>query len=263
MEYDVASIMDAVMPVIKTIIFGGFGIAVCGALAYVLFVVKKRKKWIINIWEQKANGRLFFVGKDLLVAKKFNFGKQVAYLLKRNKSETIPPPDECVDKINNKEYANYLRILDDYIPLKREINFPDEYREWTEDKVTGKKKNKFSQRIKNAIGGIKHMTSNDVENRYIFAPLNKMLVGELHYKPIEFDVNMMRINALDNREKIYRDTQDWISKYGQYVALGAIIVLIIVVLYLSYDYSQNVLQQSFGAAQSVSGPLQQIAERLS
>ena len=263
MEYDVASIMDAVMPVIKTIIFGGFGIAVCGALAYVLFVVKRRKKWIINIWEQKANGRLFFVGKDLLVAKKFNFGKQVAYLLKRNKSETIPPPDECVDKINNKEYANYLRILEDYIPLKREIQFPDEYMEWTEDKVTGKKKNKFTHKLKNAIKGIKNMTPHESESRYVFAPLNKMLVGELRYKPIEYDVNMMRINALDNREKIYKDAQDWISKYGQIIALASVVVLIIVVLYLSYDYSGTVLEQSFSAAQSVSGPLQQIAEKLS
>ena len=135
--------------------------------------------------------------------------------------------------------------------------------EWTEDKVTGKKKNKFTHKLKNAIKGIKNMTPHETESRYVFAPLNKMLVGELQYKPIEYDVNMMRINALDNREKIYRDAQDWISKYGQIIALASVVVLIIVVLYLSYDYSGTVLEQSFGAAQSVSGPLQQIAEKLS
>lgn len=238
------------------------GMLLVVAVGYYLFVIKRRKKWKITLWEQKSNGRLYEVGTDWLVARKFNKGKQTAYILKKNRAETIPPPEECVDFIGGIEKANYLRVLDDYIPLERSIQLPDNYYQFNQDKVTGEKKNVFISNVKDNIGAIKRLTSAQTENRYVFVPLDKEMVGSVKFTPIDYDVNMMRINALDNRDKIYKDMQDWLSKYGHFIAMGGIIVLLIVVMYFSFDFVKEVITQALGAADKVAAPLNDIASRL-
>jgi len=246
MDLGLDNLMVKAMPVLKTILWAVLGIIAFGILAYYLFVVKQRRKWFVNIWEQKANGKLYLVGKDVLLEKRFNQGKQTAYILKRHKRETLPPPEECVDRQGKKEIANYLRILDDYIPLEREISIPEE-------------KSNFIKRIKDGVKEIPTLGKGQIDERYIHVPLNNAIMGNLNFTPIDYDVNMMRINALDNREKIYQDVKDWMQKYGHLVAIGMIIVLIIVVLYLSYDYSSNVIN---GAGSQVAGALNAVADKL-
>lgn len=246
MEFALDAFIVKAMPVLKTILWAVVGLVLFIILAYYLFVVRQRRKWFVNIWEQKANGKLYLVGKDVLLEKRFNQGKQTAYWLKRNRRETLPPPEECVDRDGRKEVTNYLRILDDYIPLEREVSIPEE-------------KKKFVKRVKESILAIPNLGRGEIDERYIHVPLNNAIMGKINFSPIDYDVNMMRINALDNREKMYQDVKDWMQKYGHLVAIGMIIVLIIVVLYLSYDYSQNVIN---GAGQNVASALNAVADKM-
>ena len=238
------------------------GLASVAGLAYFLFVVKRRKRWKVTVWERKVNGRVYKVGFDWLIAKKFNKGKQTMYMLKKARAECIPPPEDCVDFVRGIEEANYLRVLDEYRPMSRTIELPETFLDYTTDKITGQKKSKLVIRIQEALDTIKRLSSSETESKYVFIPLDKSLAGNIKFEPMDYDVNMMRINALDNRDKIYKDSGDWISKYGQLIAIGGIIVLIIVVLYFSFDFVRDVISQGLGAADKVAAPLNSIADKL-
>jgi hypothetical protein len=239
------------------------GLALVAGLGYYLFIVKRRKKWKVTIWERKVNGRVYKVGFDWLIAKKFNKGKQVMYLLRKAKAECIPPPEDCVDYVRGNEETNYLRVLDEYRPMNRTIQLPEDFLDFNEDKVTGQKKSKLIIRIKESLETIKRLSTSETESKFVFIPLDKAIVGNINFKPMDYDVNMMRINALDNRDKIYKDSADWISKYGQLIAIGGIIVLIIVVLYLSFDFVTVVIDKGLGAADKVAEPLNSLVSKLS
>ena len=79
---------------------------------------------------------------------------------------------------------------------------------------------------------------------------------------MDYDINMMRINSIDVRDKIYADKMDFLQKYGTFIAFGLIIVLIIVVLYLSYDYSSSVINTAMGQAQSTLSMVEKLAGQM-
>jgi len=135
--------------------------------------------------------------------------------------------------------------------------------EINEDPITGQKKSKLITRIKESLEIIKRLSTSETESKFVFIPLDKAIVGNINFEPMDYDVNMMRINALDNRDKIYKDSADWISKYGQLIAIGGIIVLIIVVLYLSFDFVTQVIDKGLGAADKVAEPLNNLVNKLS
>lgn len=239
------------------------GLALVAGTGYYLFIVKRRKKWKVTIWERKVNGRVYKVGFDWLVAKKFNKGKQVMYLLKKARAECIPPPEDCVDYVRGIEETNYLRVLDEYRPMNRTIQMPEDFLDYTTDKVTGQKKSKLVIRIRETLETIKRLSTSETESNFVFIPLDKAIVGNINFEPMDYDVNMMRINALDNRDKMYKDSADWISKYGQLIAIGGIIVLIIVVMYFSFDFVGSVMDKGLVAADKVAEPLNNLVNKLS
>jgi len=243
-EMNIAIIITKAMPILKTFLWLILGVAICGGLFYWLFVIGRRKKWVVNIWELKADGRHHLIGKDILVEHKFNKGKQVMYLLKKRKVETFPPPAESVYRLFNKEYADYVQIRDDFVPMQRELNIKA-------DMTTTEKKHDFVNRIRAAVRKIKTRTKHDVEGEYVYIPTRSEMTAVFNNTPMDYDVNMLRIQAIDNREKLYTDKQDWLQKYGYLVAIGTIVVLIIVVLYMSYDYSNNVLAMAHSSQAQV------------
>ena len=260
---DFQSVMsNYVMPFLTGTVALIFGVAICGGLAYYLFIIRRRKKWKCNIWELKSNKKLYLMETDTLVAKKFNKGKQTAYILRRNKCETLPPPDQCIDKIGKQEIANYLRVLEDYIPLERSIDLPDDFYESEYDAKKQRNVNKFTRMIKESILGLKKLSTSEVESRYVYAPISKSISPELRFTPIDYDINMMRINALDNRDKIYQDAQSFLDKYGHLIAIGFVVVLVIVTLYFSYDYSATVIDKITGKIDGLVKPLDIIAGKL-
>ena len=251
---DVNQYILMAIPWIKTIVWLVIGLGSIIGIGYYLFVVKRRRKWIANLYEQKADGRLHFAGKDIVVERKINKGKQLIYLLRRNRAEVIPPSWECVYRHRNKEYCEYIRVTeDDFRPAQRIIDPKFN---------NSKEKSNLIENIKDALFEIKSVGRKDVYDKYIYAPINNKLTYGIDFKAISYDLNQMRINTIDNRDKIYADKRDFLEKYGTYIAIGAIIILIIVVLYLSFDYSSNVISEAMGSAKTQLSMIEQMASKM-
>lgn len=254
MDINSAAAMAYMMPVIKTglMLFVGF-VAVIGT-GYYFFIIKKRRLWYTNIWEKKADGRIHLIGKDIVIEKRINKGKQLIYILKKSKSEVFPPPWESTYRLKGREYTDYVRVReDDYIPLKREVKLPFE--------TKGEKKN-LIELVRTKLKEIRSKGKEEMLDKYVYMPIENSLKTDFKFEAIDYDINMLRIATLDNREKLYADAQDWMQKYGHLVAIGVIVVLIIVVLYLSYDYSQNVIATAMGQTSKTISAIEQLSAKM-
>jgi len=253
MAIDMTMLANYVFPAIQTFVFSVFGIAVAGGLWYWLFIIKRRKKWIVSVWERKADGRLHLINKEKILEKKINRGKTTIYVMSFTKAEVMPPPWESTYRMRGREYCDYLRVEDDFIPITKEIK---------QDFVGLEEKKIFVNKVKESLKKIRFSKKEDTEKRYIYVPVNNTLAVTFDHKPIDYDVNMMRINAVDNLEQMFKDKQDFMQKYGQIIAYGMVACLLIVALYLSYDFAENVIGQSLNAADKVASPLAQLVEKL-
>ncbi len=104
--------------------------------------------------------------------------------------------------------------------------------------------------------------SDSVKNKFIYVPLNKALKYDVDYKPIAYDVNMMRINEIDNADIMFANTKNFMEKYGQMIIASILIGGIIVVAYLSFEYLKTVVNQTLGHANQVVSPLNAIVEKM-
>jgi len=254
-EFDMNQIILAVMPYISMIIYLVVGLAIVVGIAYYLFIVRRRRVWIVDLWEQKADGQLHMIGKDKIVEKKINKGKQIIYVFTKRRIEVFPPPDETVQRYLNKEYTNYLRVRDDYIPMEKKFNTNIINMPFAE-------KQSLFRQVWNKLKIIRGSSTIEVNDQFIHIPIKQALVANFDFVPMEYDVNMMRINAIENREKVYMDQQEWLQKYGHLVAIGVIVVLIIVVLYFSYEYSQSVIQIGMGEARAAITAIEKLAQSM-
>jgi len=252
-ELNMATAMVYAMPAIKSILMTAIGLGGLGGLAYYLFVIKKQRKWTVDIWEQKADGSLQMITTDILIEKRVNRGKQLIYKFKRQNAMAFPPPWESVFRVRGKEYCNYLRLGEDYVPLIPELqgvnNLPAD-------------KKGIVAAVREKLKSMTGKSKKEIEKDFVYIPIVNSISAEIKFKPMDFDVNMMRVNALDIREKIYADRMDFLQKYGTFIAFGMIVVLIIVVLYLSYDYSGQVIAQGMGKAQETITMVEQLANKM-
>jgi len=253
-------VLAYLLPLIGQLVYGIIGIASCFGLWYYLFVVRARRYWLVDVYEQKSDGKLYLVQKDRLREKKINGGKQTIYIFKKSKTESIPPPYECVRRLGNKEYCDYVRILGEYVPLvNEEKRLPDFSNLTTKENIFRIVKNKLKQ-IRSIPTTFRN--SDSVINKFVYVPLNKALKYDIDFKPISYDVNMMRINEIDNLDVMFEKKRDFWQKYGPMLMIGAAVVMVIVITYMSFEYMQTVIGQSLGAADRVAAPLERIAEKL-
>lgn len=235
------------------------GILLLIVAVYFLYLKRPQRKWIVRIWDQAADKRLIYIKKDILTETFFNNGKQVAYLLRDARCEVAPPPWESIwrEKVQSKmpfmppstmECADYLRIEQEYIPIAKmcELGFNDLDR---------------AEYLKELVD-IRNKDPKMVSERYIYVPASKVIGKEIKYIPMDYDVNMQRINAIDNREKIYADKQKFWDQYGSMIIIGAAVVLVIVVTYMSFDYATKVINSAVGPLSSVAQSLQSVANSL-
>lgn len=259
MAIDVGQIVYTyVMPVVKTIAYGAVGLGLVGGLWYYLFIIKSRRKWFIRIWEQKADKVLHYISTDILIERKINKGKQTIYLLTRNKSEATPPSWQCVNRIKGKEWADYLRVQNDLIPVEKIID-KEVYKEEVKKSLLEQARDTLKDIRKTKT--TKYDTE-EIYQKYLYVPIHKALHVDMTYQPIDYDVNMMRINAIDNRDKIYRDKEDFWQRWGTLISIGIAAVVLIVVAYLSFEYMNTVIKGGYAAADKVAGPLQSIVDKL-
>ena len=260
MPLTVQDVINYVVPLIGQLVYGVIGIGACALIWYYLFVLKKRRYWLVDVYEQKSDGKLYLVQKDRLVERKINYGKQTIYVFRKTKTESIPPPYECVSRLGNKEYCDYVRILGEYVPMQKIEHIADFNNPTVKEKVFKLIGNKINQ-----IRGIPTTIWNadNVKNKFCYIPLHKALKYDIDYKPISYDVNMMRINEIDSLDKIFEKKKDFWQKYGMMIAVGGGIVMVIVIGYMGFEYMQAVISQGFSAADKVAGPLQALVDKLS
>lgn len=256
MAMDAAQVWGLIIPWISGFVYTILGGLACLGTWYYLFVYLRRKFWLVDVYETKSDGALHLVEKDRLNQKRINFGKQTIYLFKKSQCEAVPPPDECVRRFGRKEYCDYLRVLGEYIPMALQAkSLPNFHDPSIKKTIT----TLFSKHLK----FIRHQTDDEViKQKYIYIPLNKSLKYDIDYKPMPYDVNMMRVNQIDNIDQMFKDKQSFWDKYGQFIIIGAGIVMVIVIAWFGFEFAQNVVQQSLGAADKVSKPLDLIAEKL-
>ena len=251
MAIDSGAVLYYFLTIGKTLTWVILGGGLVVGVAYYLLIVKRRRVWLANIWEKKADGVLHLVSRDKVVERNFNKGKQVAYIMKNHKQEVLPPSWESVQRLWGKEYVDYLRIEGDLIPLSNEEVIADSQIELD-----------FVKRIKGETKKIKKLPKQEVLDKYVFIPIHKALKLTTNYKTMDYDINMMRINAIDNRDKIYSDKRGFWEKYGLLVGVGLLIVGVIVISYLSYDYSTNVINIASGNAQATATAIQNLANNI-
>ena len=223
-EFDFASITAQAGPI--AIIIGEvlLGLICLGGVWWFLFVYLRAKKWKVRIWEMRSDGKLHFIRVDTLVEKFYNKRKQVLYRLKGCRAETVPPPADCIYRIKRGDWCDYERINEDYIPLSRD----------TKQEIS----EHYIQQLRRNIWNVRKLGPEEVMDKYIYAPIYHTVVRTIPFVPIEYDVNMMRINAIDNRDKVYADKLSFLQQYGPWLALGGVIVLMIVAIYFNFDFAK-------------------------
>jgi len=96
-----------------------------------------------------------------------------------------------------------------------------------------------------------------------YIPLEPKIEGDrLIYTPMDYDVNIIRIQAIDRREKMYMNKDNWWQKYGGIITLIVLIGAIVIVLYMTFDFVNNAITQATGVQNQIADKLGAIAERL-
>lgn len=223
-----------------------FGLLLCGGLIYFLFLQKKTKKWGVVIWEPKENGLLIPSDIDILEEKFFGGGmfgtsKQVTFMLRKLKVEVFPPNHKTTYRKNGKDWCDYIRIQQEYIPVSKQIKYGLD--KFDKDEYLFQLKELAKQK------------PDEVSSKYIYAPLVAAPRVEFNIELMDHDVNMMRMAAIDNRDKVYSDKKSFLEKYGPIIGISLLIVAFIVICYLSFDFI--IKYQS-----SMIGPMNDIAKGL-
>jgi len=250
-----ATIMPVLIPWLKM-----FGLAFICVLVLVLgfLVLKemKKRRWRVEIHEQKADGRIHSVGYDTLVEKKFKMGTKTIYWMRKAKTETIPPPWETVDRIGKKEEVDYLRVARDLVPLEKNLvkNYYDpEYK---------KKVISAHDKIREKIRSIKttFFDSDAVRDRFIYIPMNKTLVANMKFTPIDYDMNMMAMNEINHGDEFFQAGYEFWKKYGAVIVFGVTIIFLIILIVLTYDYILDVVTQIMGKTDKVLNLAERVAQ---
>jgi len=248
------------LPALK--VFSGIVIAaiIIFLMWYYLFVLKKQRVWIVAIKEMKSDGKLHTILFDKLVERKYNYGKKTFFWLKRCAAETTPPPDEIVDRVNRKDYATYIKIRHSYIPLQEKVDgdvsndnpLKQAVVRSSEKAVAAlRDKNKYRTGFRN---------SSSINERFVYVPINYVPHVNVGYHSMDYDIDMMRINAIDNLEQMFSSRKDFWQKWGMLITIGAILALVIVVTYFTYEHAQKVIAESFGNTREVVSALEKVAQ---
>jgi len=247
---DSTEIMNFVWPLVQTLVWAFFIISLTAGLGYYMFVIRRRRVWIVDVYEKKSGGKTHLVDKDKIVEKKIKGGISL-FILKKKNIEVLPPPSTITHRYRNKEYVSYLRQDNEYIPVTESIE------NYGENDKKG-----FFKNINKSLKEIRNSKSEYIERKYIYSPLTKNLCSNIIFKPMDYDVNLLRITAQEARDRAYQDKQSFLQKWGSLIGIAVVACLLIVALYLSYDFAQNVIGQALGAADRVANPLNTIADKL-
>lgn len=228
-----------------TLLAWGFLILMMILFAVYLTLKMNRRHWVVRVFEPKSDGRLYLVAFDTLEEKRIKMGTRRIYWLKNAKAETTPPPYECVDRMGNKDYADYIKIRMAYAPIEKRAN-----PELSPHAGMNETKQQFSNVMLKAQKNLRNTPTrmNDasaVESKFIYSPINKVPHVNVGYHQLEYDVDMNRINQIDNINEMFKDQENFWKQYGYLVIMGVLLIAVLIVTYLSYKYMNGVLKQGW------------------
>lgn len=253
----IETITPMVLPWLKFFMYV-FILIIFTVIGIFVIIESKKRKWRIEIHEQKADGRLHTVGFDTLQEKKLKMGTKTIYWLKKAKTETIPPPWETVDRIGKKEEADYLRVARDYIPIEKRVNTNYQKKE-IRNKVAF-----VYDKIRNDIRNVKttFFDTDPVRERYMYIPINKTLTANMEFRPIDYDMNMMAMNEIHNADEFYQSKYEFWKKYGAVIVFGVTIVFLIVLTVLTYEYMDTTINTIMGKVSETSGLMNNLIDKM-
>src|SRR3990167_888531 len=239
MEINQTEIMKIVISSGKMIMYGAI---VLGIVIVVMYLVreKRRRKWIVRLYEMKADGKLHLMGFDKII-KVYYRGANALYQSRKRKNYVYPPIDEAVQRIGGKEYIDYLGYKQEFFPINPSEKSTQIYLKRVNDLIYGK----TAQEV---LIESKQQTT--------FIPLLKDIDYSeiIKLKPIEYDMNIMRMNIEETAEKIYAQKQSLIAQYAPFILFGLCAIILLVTIYLTYDYSAK-FAQAFEKTDTLFGQL--------
>lgn len=231
---------------------------VCGiviGLMYYVLVVKRRRKWYIEIHEQKKDGRVHSIGRDILIEKTKNWGTMTLYYLKNRKKVALPPPDDLVDRIrSNHEEVDYLQIERSLFPTTKTLqaNYADP--------IVNKKVCDVYDKMIDDIAATKD--KNKIRDKYIYVPINKVLVANIGFKPIPYDVQLTAQRQMKIAEEFFKQKQSFWDKYGQAITLGVTAAIIILVVILAFNFVSETIKMTLQQSSGVASALNNVADKV-
>lgn len=242
-------LLESIFSYLKVGVIIIFVLLIFFGFIYYFLVIARRKKWYCRIWEQKADGRLALLGEDILVRQMLDFGKKAIYRFKKSRYYcSNPPTDSCVYRVGNKEYVDYLRVGIAYYPLEFKDDTIDEQIKECKKTIIKSIKDKFNNII---FSKKRHKINNEKVLLAMYIPMIKNLVITSKYTPMSYDLDMMRMASIDTREQMYKKQETFWEKYKEPIVWGILILSIIIVGYLSFEYMSKVMSQNINMCSSI------------
>jgi len=248
--------------IIKEALFWGGSIgaillicAIVAGVMYYVLVIKRRRKWFIEIHEQKKDGRLHSIGRDVLIEKTKHWGTQTLYFLQKKKKVALPPPDDVVDRIkSNQEEVDYLQIERQLFPAERKL-----FVNYNDPEVNKKVVDAYDKMIDD-ISSQKDVKK--IRERYIYIPINKVLIANVGFKPIPYDVQLTAQRQTKIAEEFFKQKANFWEKYGTAITIGATAAIIIIVCVLAFNFVDTVIKETLQQSQGVANGLSAIADKI-
>lgn len=242
---EIGTYVAQIYPYIQIVAYAGMILLAIFAIMYYVLVIKPRRTWVVEIHEQKADGKLHSIARDKIIEKKINAGKTTFYWLHKARQEVIPPIPDVTDRMNGKEECDYLRVEREFIPAQKKLTVNYNH-------IPKEQKNKLVQIHDKILKNIKDVkttlfTSDPVHNKFIYIPLQKTLTAKMEISPIPYDMNMLMVNQIAQVKEQFKNAGFW-EKYGNMVIWGLTIIFLIVLVVMTFDYVQGVVQTVMGTA---------------
>lgn len=241
--------------VLAVIIFVGL-IAI---MMWYFFVYRRRRRWSIEIHEQKTDGRVHSIGKDVIEERQKLWGTKTFYFLKKRKKVALPPPDRLVDRMSSgKEEVDYLQIERDLYPAEKKMKIdytnPDNVKKITSiyDKLID-----YMFSIKTTM-----KNKNPVREKYLYIPIEKTLTAKMDFKPIPYDVQLTAQRQSELHREFFKQKSTFWEKYGGLVLIVIVAIIVLLVVYLSYDFLNETIKATINLANANVEPLNRIADKL-
>jgi len=231
------------------------------AVFFLIIVNMRRRKWFYNIWEQKSDGELHLVARDVNLEKKVKFGTKCVYWLKNAKVETIPPNSACVVRHRGKDYVDCLRVERTYIPgrLQPVEGGVDYQKMEVRDKVETAY-DRIRDDIKNV--GTTYFSAKKVDEKYIYIPIKRSLHVPMKYKIMDFDMYMMAVNEIHNADEFYQAKWEFWKKYGAIIVFALTIIFLIILVVLTFQYMNDIVAKMMSEIQSTGNMLSSIGDKM-